>query len=406
MCACSLQLAEAAGWLQATVQQTVGVGDSTVEAPNGQPIQPLIDPLSEDIKYLLFDLSIAEADVHLMEGESLLRVQVCTKAFYTVRLSHMHLLVLLQSPGLDMGMCKLHAGSETLGLSLALHALTCSVYVPVSRETGRMLEAGRVEVGLVEGDIALREPKDCVPERQCAFLRRADMATRRLWFLWDDHSSEDTGLGCGCCGGCQFLDGCILPRTPRPSTTCAVEMADHQLPAQKTTALAQAFGLHSLKSSLQSVGIRDLTCLQLIHSGLLNYYKKCYEGEGEASPSQQLPGSDTESFVSARASPSDSGSPFNTNEFYSLENVNEAGLEGHTLLQWRKPMSKLEGDGEVHVAAVNQSEPHSLLEEEDPLQSLLPTYVYQTIPLHISVETPTPQYKVHVCGLLHRKCEV
>lgn len=74
---CSPQLAEAAGWLLATVQQTVGVGDSTVEAPNGQPIQPLIDPLSEDIKYFLFDLSISEADVHLMEGEGLLRLQVC-----------------------------------------------------------------------------------------------------------------------------------------------------------------------------------------------------------------------------------------------------------------------------------------------------------------------------------------
>lgn len=318
----------------------------------------------------------------------------------------MHLLVLLQSPGLDMGMCKLHADSETLGLSLVLHALTCSVYMPVSKETGTMLEAGRVEVGLVEGDIALQEPKDCVPERQCAFLRRADMATRRLWFLWDDHSSEDTRLGCGCCGGCQFLDGCISPRPPRPFTTCTVDMADHQLPVQKTAALAQAFGLHSLKTSLQSVGIRDLTCLHLIHSGLLGYYKKCYEGEGEAFPSQQPPGSDTESFVSARGSPSDSGSLFNTNEFYSLENVNEAGLEGHTLQQWRRPMSKLEGDSEVHVAAVKQSEPHPLLIEEDPVQSLLPTYVYQTIPIHISIKTPTPQCKVHVYGALRRKCAI
>ena len=77
VCTCFPQLAEAAGWLQAIVQQIVGVADTTVQAPNGQPIQPLVDPLSEDIKYFLFDLSIAQTDVHLMEGESLLRVQVC-----------------------------------------------------------------------------------------------------------------------------------------------------------------------------------------------------------------------------------------------------------------------------------------------------------------------------------------
>ena len=76
MCLLSTQLAEVAGWLQATVQQTVGVADSTVAAPNGQPIRPLVDPLSEDIKYFLFDLSVAETDVHLVEGESLLRLQV------------------------------------------------------------------------------------------------------------------------------------------------------------------------------------------------------------------------------------------------------------------------------------------------------------------------------------------
>jgi hypothetical protein len=361
----TLQLAEVAGWLQATVQQTVGVADSTVAAPNGQPIRPLVDPLSEDIKYFLFDLSVAETDVHLVEGESLLR---------------------LQSPGLDMGMCKLHAGSETLGLSLLLHALTCSVCMPMSGGTSRMLEVGRVEMGLIEGDIALQEPKDCVPERQRTFLRRADAATRRLWFLWD--TSGGTGLGCGCCGGCQFLDGSISPRPPRPSTTCAGDTADHLLPSQKAGALAEAFGLHSLKTSLQSVCIRDVACPQLIHTGLLGYYNKCYEGE--ASPSQTLIGSDTESYVSARASPSDSGSLSNTNEFYSLENVNEAGLEGQTLLQWRRPKSKLEGDS---ATAGKQREARPLLVEEDPLHPFLPSYVYQTIPIYVSIKTPTPQCK-------------
>ena len=70
------QLAEVAGWLQATVQQVVGVADTTVEAPNGKPIRPQVEPLSEDIKYSLFDLAVGEADVHLLEGDSVLRLQV------------------------------------------------------------------------------------------------------------------------------------------------------------------------------------------------------------------------------------------------------------------------------------------------------------------------------------------
>lgn len=72
----NLQLAEVAGWLQTTIQQVVGVADARVEAPNGQPIQPRVEPLSEAIKYSLFDMSVAEVDVHLMEGDGLLRLQV------------------------------------------------------------------------------------------------------------------------------------------------------------------------------------------------------------------------------------------------------------------------------------------------------------------------------------------
>ena len=32
-------------------------------------IEPKVEPLSEKIKYLLFNLNILEADVHLLEGD-------------------------------------------------------------------------------------------------------------------------------------------------------------------------------------------------------------------------------------------------------------------------------------------------------------------------------------------------
>lgn len=67
---------EAGAWLQTVVQQVVGVADTWVEAPNGVPIQPLVEPLSEDIKYFLFGLTLAELDVTLTEGEQLLKLQV------------------------------------------------------------------------------------------------------------------------------------------------------------------------------------------------------------------------------------------------------------------------------------------------------------------------------------------
>ena len=70
------QLVEVANWLQATLQQALSVGDTLIDAPNGQPIRPKVEPISEDIKYRLFDLTIAEGDLHLLEGERIVRLQV------------------------------------------------------------------------------------------------------------------------------------------------------------------------------------------------------------------------------------------------------------------------------------------------------------------------------------------
>ena len=74
----SPQLAEAGAWLQTVVHQVVGVADTRVGAPNGVPIQPRVEPLSEDIKYFLFDLTLAEVDFIVLEGEQFLRLQVQT----------------------------------------------------------------------------------------------------------------------------------------------------------------------------------------------------------------------------------------------------------------------------------------------------------------------------------------
>lgn len=275
-----------------------------------------------------------------------------------------------------MGLCKLHCDSETLGMSVQLHALTCSVCTPVASEPRTLSEAGRLDIGLVQGDIALQEPKDCVPSRQLAFLKRADTHTRRLWFLWGE-------VGCGCWGGCQFLDDCIKRSPPRLPSSCAVYNSECSLPSGT---LSRAFGLHSLKQSLQSVSLHDLECPTLLHHGLLAYYDQRYQSVGDTSLGQPSAGSDTESFVSALASPDDSGSQSDTNEFYSLENVNEAGLEGHTFPEqlWRR-RSKTEG-GNV---SRKKSEAAHVLAEDSTLHSILPSIVYHTIPLHIGITTPS-----------------
>ena len=68
-----------------------------------------------------------------------------------------------------------------------------------------LLECGRAEVGTIQGDVSLREPEKAMPERQMAFLKRADSRTRRLWFVWEEKYKNT----CGCCGGCPFLSSTI-----------------------------------------------------------------------------------------------------------------------------------------------------------------------------------------------------
>ena len=70
------QLLQAVDWFHTAFIHTASHGDGFVEAPNVELIEPKVEPLSEAIKYRLFDLSILEADIHLLEGDTITRIQV------------------------------------------------------------------------------------------------------------------------------------------------------------------------------------------------------------------------------------------------------------------------------------------------------------------------------------------
>ena len=66
-----------------------------------------------------------------------------------------------------------------------------------------LLECGHVDVGTIHSEIIVREQTEALSQRQQNFLCRADRRWKRLQFVW----KEDTL--CGCCGGCQFLEGVV-----------------------------------------------------------------------------------------------------------------------------------------------------------------------------------------------------
>lgn len=101
-------------------------------------------------------------------------------------------------------MCNLHNGVQTLGVSLQLTSLTISAFVASKSESSTLLECGCVDIGTICSDMILREQCEAMPQRQQDFLHRADRRMKRLYFVWE----ED--IPCGCCGGCQFLNGVAL----------------------------------------------------------------------------------------------------------------------------------------------------------------------------------------------------
>lgn len=113
----------------------------------------------------------------------------------------------------------------------------------------RWLEAGSLSFGPVHITVSRSPEQPELPIWQLAFLRRHDVCTKRLWFLWSDfsrrsfpqtklihlspskHPELTVLLNCGCYGQCSFFglnesgrelycelsSGVFKPRTVFPS---------------------------------------------------------------------------------------------------------------------------------------------------------------------------------------------
>ncbi len=269
------QLMVAGDWLLTTVTHVFGIGDSLAVAPDGESICPRVEPIAEEVKYRLFQLDVCEADVHVCEARTITR---------------------LQFSGLDLDFCSLHESGETLGVSWQLHALTVTSLLPDPRNPAVLLEAGLLDIGHVTGGVALSEPGECVTERQQQFLHKADERTRRLWFLWDNRE------GCGCCGGCKFLNGSLARRRQCPPSQSAV----YSPPFQPLEVVPRQLGIAGLASELQSTSLQECPCMWAIHRNLLDHYQMRYGTHARPLPTPESPPSsrcsDSEIFHSARSS--------------------------------------------------------------------------------------------------------
>ena len=262
-------------------------GDGFEVAPDGEVICPRVEPISEEIKYRLFDLDIAEADVYISEAGDLTR---------------------LQSAGLDLQMCSFHDNDETMGISWQLQGLTLTGFLPDPQEPTLLLQVGLVDLANLQGSVLSHEPLDCVPERQLQFLKKADQRTQRLWFLW----REDLSSVCGCCGGCQFLD----TQVSRKGLVSREESAVYAPQFAPLTSVPRHMGFGVLDQTLLSSDVSQLECLQCLHKGLLEHYQARYAPRvpvparpsteeyfsSSRALSRPVSGSDDASFVSARSS--------------------------------------------------------------------------------------------------------
>ena len=274
-------------WLYTTVIHTLSIGDGFQVAPDGELICPQAEPISEDIKYRLFNLDIAEADLHICEGDSITR---------------------LQSAGLDLEFCTFHSNDETLGLSWQLQGLTVTGLLPDVQEPSLYLQVGLLDLHHVQGDLELREPLECVPKRQLRFLRKADFRTQRLWFLWRESGAS---AKCGCCGGCLFIQDAIHRKPALLRCDSAVYRP------QFAPCIPRHLAMQGLNGQLLASCISVPDCLWSLHRGLMGHYQARYANvepalhtPAGATPtdtlqerySKGLSFSDDASFVSARSS--------------------------------------------------------------------------------------------------------
>lgn len=235
-------------WFYTTFTHTLSLGDTFQISPEGEMIIPTVEPASEDIKYRLFNLDIAGADVHLCEADgSITR---------------------LQSAGLDLELCTLHSGQETMGLSWQLQSLTATCFLPDPQEPTLQLQVALMDISHVEGNMSMREPLDSVPARQLSFLKLADEKSRRLWFLWQDEASQL----CGCCGGCAFMENCIT----RKPVLARWQSAVYSPQFFPLTSVPRHLALHGVNQALATSSVAVLDCMWALHKGLVHHYQARY----------------------------------------------------------------------------------------------------------------------------------
>ena len=346
-----LQLLQAGDWFLTTVIHVFAIGDSLAVAPDGELICPRVEPVSEEIKYRLFQLDVSEADVHICQGSSITR---------------------LQSAGLDLEFCSLHESGETLGVSWQLHSLTGTGYLPDPQNPLVLLEVGLLDVGNVTGGVALREPKECVPVRQREFLHLADQRSHRLWFLWEDGPDV-----CGCCGGCAFLGGAIS-RRPLSTRDDSAVYGPQFTPLQ---VVPRHLGIPGLVTTLKDTSMRDAPCLWTIHRNLLDHYNLRYAGHQPVRPVRDsLPPScsDSDIFHSARSSLA--SDMWLDQDVLSVKLQEVGQRRGHR----RKP-SQLQTD--MRAPAMEEVDTAWPVEEE--YCDLVPTSYLHSATFYISPATPT-----------------
>ena len=124
---------------------------------------------------------------------------------------------------------------------------------------GVYCECACFDVGTIEGDFSLREPLEADSNRQKSFLKQSD-SSHRLWFLWDNRYT------CGCCGGCQFLDGFISREDFLPVSHSSRYFAKdgcNPIINRSPRSLPQ-IPLH--------LSIDNVPSLESLHSSILKYY--------------------------------------------------------------------------------------------------------------------------------------
>ena len=138
-----------------------------------------------------------------------------------------------------------------------------------------LLECAHANIGTIHSDISLREEDEAMPERQLAFLKKADSSTHRLYFLWDANAP------CGCCGGCPFLDDHLSwPSEPQTSSKESTQ--------QRTSRYFSNFSSQSMSPTKGSrrkgfetfpatLGMSTFSCIERLHDILLDY--QCFQGD-------------------------------------------------------------------------------------------------------------------------------